>query len=377
MATLKDIAMKINVSQTTVSRVLNGDATLNVSDETRQKVLRAAQELEYKTVSQRYQIENTQPIKETEKKENCPLIGVAQMFEMQQQMEDIYYLMMKNILEEECFSRNWNTVQLFRDSNGCFVKNDERQLDGIIAIGRFDKKEIESFNALTEHVVFLDSSPDEQCYYSIVPNYHLAVRLVLNKFWEFGHDQIAYVGSTHTFGNTKELKMDARYYYYRSTLVNKGMFDENIVVDCEMNARSGYEKMVHFLNETEKVPSAMFVASDAVAPGVVKAIQEAGLEIPEDVSIITFNNTSFSEMSNPPLSSVEVYIRENVSSALLGMTISWDKSHCPKKIVVPCELIMRNSIKKNIVKILLNIVKILLTFSKNSSNIYPESTRDI
>ena len=54
MATLKDIAEKVKVSQSTVSRVLNGDPNLNVSDETRENIVTVACELGYKTVSQRY-----------------------------------------------------------------------------------------------------------------------------------------------------------------------------------------------------------------------------------------------------------------------------------------------------------------------------------
>ena len=54
MATLKDIAEKVNVSQTTVSRVLNGDPALNVTEATRKKIFLTAKELGYKTVKQRY-----------------------------------------------------------------------------------------------------------------------------------------------------------------------------------------------------------------------------------------------------------------------------------------------------------------------------------
>jgi len=346
MATLKDIANKINVSQTTISRVLNGDITLSVSDETREKVLRAAQEVGYKTIGQRYSKDNNQYTKSEYIKDEkySPLIGIAQMFEMKQQMEDIYYLMMKNVLEEECFEKHWNTVTLFRNSKGQFVKNDERKLDGIIAIGRFSKEEIECFNNFTKHIVFLDSSPDEQRYYSIVPNYHLAVRLVLRKFQQLGHSRIAYVGSTYTLGDTKEMTMDPRYYYYRFTMVNCNLFDEKLVLDCEMNAKSGYKKMSSFLKEGSELPTAMFIASDAVAPGVIKAISEAKLQIPKDISIITFNNTTFSQMSTPPLSSIEIFMRENILASILCMQLSWEGNHCAKKIVVPCELILRNSL---------------------------------
>lgn len=346
MATLKDIADRVKVSQSTVSRVLNRDATLSVTDETREKILKTAAELGYKTVGQRYLTVEDTGKKMPESEKRLPLIGIAQMFEMKEQMEDIYYLMMKNMLEEECFARQWNTVTLFRNQQRQFVKNDNRKLDGLIAIGRFSREEIQCFESYTDHIIFLDSSPDEQKYYSIVPNYHLAVRLVLKQLAELGHERIAYVGGTYTLGDTKEMTMDPRYYYYHTTMVNKGIFEKDLVVDCEMNARSGYEQMKQYLKTAVRLPSAMFIASDAVAPGVVKALQEAGLGIPEDMSVITFNNTSLSQLSNPPLASVEVFMRENASSAALCMNLSWEGRHCAKKIVVPCELVMRNSVKK-------------------------------
>jgi len=341
------------VSQATVSRVLNKDATLSVSAETREKILRTAAELGYRTVSQRYTEEETG---EAAQPQVC--IGIAQMFELKEQMEDIYYLVMKNILEEECFACRWGTVTMFRNEERRFVKNDDRKLDGIIAIGRFTGEEIESFHAYTDNVVFIDSSPDELKYYSIVPNYHMAVRRALACFREKGHDRIAYLGSTHTFGDRKELMEDARYYYYKTALVNNGTFESSLVIDCEMNARSGYEKMKAFLQGNDRLPSALFVASDVVAPGLINALQEAGLRIPEDISVITFNNTSLSEFANPPLASIEVFMRENAKAALLCMRLLWEGAQCPKKIVIPCDLVMRGSVRdrneqtnsKNLVK---------------------------
>lgn len=339
MATLKDIANLVKVSQSTVSRVLNKDASLSVTEETREKILRAAAEMGYKTVGQRYtdEIHEIAPVR----------IGIAQMFEIKEQMEDIYYLMMKNILEEECFSRQWNTVTLFRNQDRKFVKNDDLKLDGIIAIGRFTKEEISGFCEYTNNIVFMDSSPDEQKYYSIVPNYHLAVRLVLGRFRKMGHERIAFVGSTHTFGNTKEMTIDPRYYYYKTSMVNEGKFEQDLVVDCKMNAKDGYQKMSQYLKEYKRIPHAIFVASDAIAPGIVKALQEAKLSIPKDMSVITFNNTSLSEFANPPLDSIEVFMRENTKAAIFCMQLLWEGSHCAKKIVVPCELIHRGSVVNN------------------------------
>jgi LacI family transcriptional regulator len=342
MATLKDIAKKVNVSQSTVSRVLNKDVTLSVTDETRDKIIRAATELGYKTVGQRYMTEPTgQTIQETT---GIKRIGIAQMLEIKEQMEDIYYLQMKNILEEECFFRQWNTVTLFRNQERKFVKNDDQPLDGLIAIGRFTKEEVQGFLQYTDKLVFMDSSPDELQYFSIVPNYHLAVRKALSHMRALGHRRIAYAGGVYTFGDTKEMELDPRYYYYRTSMLNQGDFDKNLVIDSEMNATSGYEKMKEFLRQGKQLPSAIFIASDAVAPGSVRALKEEGISIPKDVSIVTFNNTSLSEFSNPPLTSIQVFMHENVRAAAACMELVWEGVQCPKKIVVPCDLVDRGSV---------------------------------
>ena len=95
MATLKDIASKAGVSQSTVSRILNNDQTLNVTDETRKKVLEVAQNLNYRSLSQRFNRENSQS---EERKNVC--IGVAQMLQMEELQDRILNLMDSLQLED-------------------------------------------------------------------------------------------------------------------------------------------------------------------------------------------------------------------------------------------------------------------------------------
>lgn len=344
MATIKEIAQRAGVSSATVSRVLNGDPSLSVTRETRQRVLEAAEELGYKTVRQRYQ-----PRQEPESGRAQPgpaerRIGVAQMFETPQLLEDIYYMLLKNVLDEICFEKRWSTVMLFRNEQGHFIKNDELPLDGIVAIGRFTQGEIEDFHGYTENVVFLDSSPDEEKYCSIVPNYHLAVRQVLSCFLEHGYKQVAYLGSVYTFGSVKELSMDPRFYYYRNFLMDKGLYDKELVIDCAMNSAGSYAAMKDYIASGKPLPQAVFAASDVVAPGLVKALREHDIQIPRDIGVITFNNTSLSRLSQPPLSSVEVFLRENADAAALCMELLWQKKIHPKQIIISCRLEERGSL---------------------------------
>ena len=348
MATLKEIAALAGVSSATVSRVLNQDPSLSVTNETRQRVLDTARELGYRTVQQRYQGSTDTDASEASARQpgSEKRIGIAQMFEKQQLMEDIYYMILKNVLDEVYFERHWSTVMLFRNDQGHFVKNDDLPLDGIVAIGRFTQGEIDDFHCYTDNIVFLDSSPDAEKYCSIVPNYHLAVQQVLTCFWSHGYKQVAYLGSVYTFGPKKELSMDPRFYYYKNSLLEHGLYDADLVIDCEMNARSSYAAMKAYLDSGKPLPKAIFAASDVVAPGLMKALREYQIQVPRDVGVITFNNTSLSQFSEPPLSSVEVFLPENADASALCMELLWQKKIHPKQIIISCKLENRGSVEK-------------------------------
>ena len=340
MATLKEISERAGVSQGTVSRILNKDRTLSVSAATRQNVLKIAQELGYKSTLQRQ--------KEAETVNHSDVvIGIAQMFEIEQLQDDIYYMVLKQLVDTECFSLGWNTIPLYRDRDdgGRFVKNSNVKLDGIIAIGRFTIEEIQSFEKLTPNIVFIDSSPDESKYNSIVPNYHMAIRYVLNYFEDMGYDRVAYAGAVNTFNGVKKLTMDPRFYYYKNSMISRDIFDEDLIIECEMNSHSSYEVMNEYIKKHKKPPRALFMASDAIAAGIIQSIRENGFLVPEDCNVVTYNNTAFSEGSNPPLDSVEVYLQESAKDATYALTRLWDKLMLPRKIVIPCKLVVRGSVR--------------------------------
>lgn len=93
-------------------------------------------------------------------------------------------------------------------------------------------------------------------------------------------------------------------------------------------------------------PKAMFVASDSIAPGIMMALQESNLSVPENTGIVTFNNTVLSEFSNPPLTSIELHMQENVRAAAFCMELLWQGDTCGKRIVVPCSLVRRDSVQR-------------------------------
>lgn len=346
MATLKDVARQAGVSPAAASRIINRDPTLSVTEETRARVLEAAASLDYrKTAPQPEKADKTDKMdKKLPQAGRERRVGVAQMFEPRELQEDLYYLALKNALDRECFSRGWTTVPLFRDGAGRFTLPGAQPLDGLFAIGRFTPEEIGSFRRYTDKTVFLDSDPDPMQYYSILPNYHLAVRLALRHFEERGFSKIAYVGAVNTFGDRKELTMDPRFYYYRNWLISRSLFDGALVLDCPMTSGGGYQAMTEFLAKNARAPEAMFVASDSIAPGLMMALREHGVAVPGDAGVITFNNTVLSQFSDPPLSSIELHMPETVRAAAFSMEMLWQGDVCGKRVVVPCSLVPRGSV---------------------------------
>ncbi len=334
MATLKDIAQKVNLSISTISRVLSQDETIIVSDDTRQAIIEAAQSLNYIPLC-----------KKTRKKEAVTTkIGIALMFETDMLTEDIYYLVMKNAVEELNFAADNEIVLLFRNEQGDFTPSHEVKLNGIFAIGRFSVSEIKSMERLTKNIVFMDSAPDEGKYCSVVPNYALGVKKALDYFIEKGHKEIGFLGSKKTMSSLKIFEPDPRFLFFQQYLTQKEFsLNPNYLLDCEMNSLSSYQVMKESL-KTKKYPTALFVSSDVTANGLIRALLETGLKVPKDISIITFNNTSISE--NLELDSIGVNIKANAKAALnlINHMLS-DDVFVPQKITVSCYLTNRKSVK--------------------------------
>lgn len=333
MATLKEIADKVGVSLTTVSRVLNNDSGIVVADETKMEIFQVAEELEYKTAKQR-----------KAKQKNVTTIGIAEMYDVVKQLEDPYYLILKNIVEKKCFENEVKVTGLFKKEDS-YELVEQVKLDGIIAIGRFSIKEIEKLKEKSENIVFLDSSPDDEVYDGVKVNFKLGVNQALNYFLQLGHEEIGFIGSRKTLGDVKELALDDRLKFFCEYMKSKNLLNEDYIIDSEMTSKGGYESIKKFIKEKKKMPTAFFVSNDAIGTGVIRGLQEHGYKVPEDVSIIAFNDTIVSQYSNPPLTSIRVHVEYLGEVAVELMMERINNRTYAKKVIIPSEFILRESVK--------------------------------
>lgn len=339
MATLKEIASEVGVSVGTVSRVLNHDSTISVADETKIKIFEIAEEMQYKTLKQRKT--------NSKLKVNKLRIGIVEMYNHTEQLQDPYYLILRSVVEKECFDNEIEVVNIHKIENEYKFIGDTA-IDGVIAIGKFSKKEVLMLNEISNNIVFLDSSPDEQKYDSVNVNFKLGTYKALDYLVELGHKKIGYVGSSMTLDDNKEKNFDERVKFFTEYMKTNNIYINEYILDTnEMTAIDGYEVIKDFIKNNKHMPTAFFVGSDTIATGVLKALNENDIRVPEDVSIIGFNDLIASQYTIPPLTTVRVHI-EHLASASVDLIlekISKNRKYC-KKVIIPSELVIRNSTKE-------------------------------
>lgn len=335
MATLKQIADKIGVSLATVSRVLNNDSGLLVSDETKAQILKVADELNYKTVKQR---------KGKVLNKKIHIIGIVEMYDVVKQLQDPYYLFLKSIVEKRAFENNIRLVKLFKEENNYEILEDA-ELEGIIAIGKFSEEEVLNLSERSSKIVFIDSSPNDELYDSVKINYELGVKQGLDYFIELGHKKIGFIGEEYTLGDNKIPTKDDRLKFFNEYMKNNGIYNTEYIINSEMTADGGYKAILEHMNNNKSMPTAFFTANDAIASGVIKGLKEKNISVPNEVSIIGFNDTVLSQYTNPPLTAIRVHIEHLGEVAIELILERLNNRSYAKKVIIPSEFILRSSVK--------------------------------
>lgn len=329
MATIKDIAAKAGVSIATVSRVLNHDETLNAQEETKKRIFEIAEELEYELRPQK-------------KRKKRFKIGVFYSYSPQEELEDPYYLCIRlsieKTLEEEGYRKQIVTLEDTQESLA--------GIDGIICTGTFGRSMVECIGGWGKPVVFIDACPDLARFDSIVTDYHQAVAGILDYLIENGHTKIGMIGGMEADEDGEEVT-DQRLSAFREYLSEKGLYCQEYVKKGPYHAHYGYSLLKEMYQENQ-LPTALFVANDSIATGCYKAAYELGLSIPNDVSIVGFNDVPTAKYMVPPLTTVRLYMEFMGAHAvrMLEDRLVNGRKLCVK-VTVPTKLCVRDSVKQN------------------------------
>ncbi|MCR5592430.1 MAG: LacI family DNA-binding transcriptional regulator [Saccharofermentans sp.] len=272
---LSDIAAQVGVSTVTVSKALSGKK--GVSEEVRQKIVKLADELGYKTPSE---LNGT--------KEKSFNIGVL-IHDMYLDNYDSFYLQMYQCLTKRAGSRNCFTLMEVVTERMEALKLLPKLItsgkcDGIVVVGKLDKdylKIIEEESRIP--VVYMDFATDRSDIYSVVSDNFYGSYYLTNYLLENGHRKIAFVGTI----NANNSIMD-RYLGYRKSLLEHGI---EVPADYRIDDR----RLTGVIEEDliripADHPSAFVCNCDLTASVLIKKLNKMGYSVPDDFSVVGYDN---------------------------------------------------------------------------------------
>jgi LacI family transcriptional regulator len=329
MATIKDIAERVGVSIATVSRVLNYDSSLSVSDETKRKIFQTAEDLSYR--------------KKTERRSSSYQIAIVNWYMEEEELVDLYYMAIRLGVENRC---DFQKLKIKKVSLKDLSVVQSGEIQGVIAIGKFSQKQAEDIRSVTENIVFVDCSPDEDLYDSVVSNFEKATLNVIDYFLNHGHKKIGYIGGRETYKDFTSDIADPREITFRSFLLQKGLYNESFVYIGSFSVNDGYQLMKQAIKDHgEHLPSAFFVGNDSMAIGCLRALHEENIPVPDRISIVGVNDISVSKYVFPALSTVKVYTEFMGETAVDLLLERMTDRQIAKKVIISTQLEIRGSSK--------------------------------
>ncbi len=328
---IKDVARVANVSVATVSRVLN-DIPL-VNEETRKRVQKAIDDTGYKPNA----------IARSLKMQKTNTIGI-----MIPDISQAYYTQVVRGVEDVCNIYDYHIILCNTDSDpnkeltylNVFL---EKQCDGILYIGKSLNEELINTICHSRVPIVLGAVSDSQeRILSVSINNDEAAFDMTKYLMKKGHKKIAFLRDEN---ENSYSGIERKKGYVRA------LESEGIVVNSDYerkgkySIKGGYDLMEEILQLEDK-PTAVVALNDEMALGAIRKIEDAGFKVPNDISVVGFNNFEISEWVTPSITTISqpMYDIGAISARMLIKTIK-NKEDKNKSIVVPHELIIRDSVK--------------------------------
>lgn len=327
MVTIRDIAKKVGFSESIVSRALNNNP--QIKESTRELITKTAQEMGYyPNVAARSLVTR-----------RTQTIGVFMA-----SISGMYYSAIIKGMEFVAnkagytliFANSYNNTEYIR-----FLA--EERVDGLIIFNSTVKDRGRLLKLVSLEVPFVLvesylSEPRANCVW--VENIHGGY-IATKHLIESGYKQIAFISGNFEF----QISLDRLEGYKKALQEANISFRPEFVTTGNYTSEDGYMAMKNLLEYSPSC-TAVFAASDDMAFGALKAINEAGLKVPDDIAMVGYDDTEFCEYTNPTLTSVKqprYAMGEKAMSILVSILKSKQKPSAGNKICLMPELIVRNS----------------------------------
>jgi LacI family transcriptional regulator len=329
MVNIYDIAKKAGYSIATVSKVLNNK---KVSEKARKTVLEAVEELGYTPNSSARTLATSKSW----------MIGVVFAEHLGVGIAHPFFSQVIEGFKKHVELYNYDLLFLSRHmglQEETYKHLVQRGVDGVVVVQSFGEDFLEKMGAVIP-AVYIDRPTDQPG--SVHSDNKHGSKLAVDYLVELGHSKIA-----HIMGDKGNFAGIQRADGFKEAMKQHGLpvKEEYLVNGGFYSYSGGREAMIRLLSLSDR-PTAVVVAGDEMAIGAIKVIKEAGLRVPEDISIIGFDDISTAKHIDPPLTTIrqdKELIGQQAAIMLLNKINGELDLDPPESKVVPVKLIKRES----------------------------------
>jgi LacI family transcriptional regulator len=339
--TIADIAREAGVSTATVSFALNNKK--GVSAKVREKILGIAARMGYsRIITEWYNINENIRIKFLKIAKHGHIVNEQHNAFITEYLEGIESEALKRKYKlEVSFLNKIPIEQIVKSQSGV-------PADGFIILGtELEARELSCFSDLNKPVVFLDTYFPMTIYDCIDIDNFDGVFRVIRHLYENGHRSIGLIKSNYKTRNSvmRELGYKEVMEYFSLPPEERSIFGVDPTLDGSCRDISTYLKTIQ---GKRGLPTAFFCINDIIAFGCIRALREQGYRVPEDISVVGFDDLPSGKIFDPPLTTIRVSTRRIGQRALekLAIQIAGVDEGPPENILIPGKLVPRESVKK-------------------------------
>lgn len=332
--TMSDIAKAMNVSTVTVSKAL-GDRE-GVSEALRERIKQKAMEMGYRIHT------NGRSVKEG----LTYNIGIVVAKHFISEPSAFYWIMYKHLVELLQNQNYYGMLEVVEDdaSGTCEIPNSVRnkKVDGLILLGQFSDPYIDKLMSFYIPTVFLDFYGSRDDAETILSDSFYGSYILTSHLIDNGHQRIGFIGN---IGSTSSIQ-DRYLGYYKALLENHLA----LRLDWVISDRNSQGEIFKSFELPDEMPTAFVCNCDEVAFRLVNQLNNIGYKIPDDISIVGYDNHTFSTMCQPHLTTMDVNIHRMASEAAdIILHKIRDCNYKRGRTLVTGQLICRDSVKNLIV----------------------------
>jgi DNA-binding LacI/PurR family transcriptional regulator len=334
--TLKEIAARVGVSISTVSRVINNKDTKAASPEIQEKIWLIVRETGYtpNIAARNLKLgESEEPVIKESRSIACIVAR------SENAIDEPFFLDLSRSIEKEAFKHGYVMRYTFSafdlNSTNTFNIISNTKVDGVVVLGRFNLNLSGFIKKYYKNVVYAGLNSNDYNYDQVICDGYKASTTAVKYLASLRHINISYIGETRN---------EVRFKGFSDTLKELSLpINHQNIIDTHLSTDGGYYGAKKLLDKKTNT-TAIFCANDITAIGALKAVKESGLRVPEDISIISIDDIDMAQYVSPMLTTIHIPIDELGKITAKTLIDRIEHGHTlPMKIEIPFTLTKRES----------------------------------